>query len=98
MSVYDRILITGGGGMLAKAFGRLLPGARIFGRSELDLTASDDRIFPLFTEIQPAVVINCAAYTKVDLAEQEEKRATDVNGAAVGRLVVACNSFGAKLV
>lgn len=43
-------------------------------------------------------VINCAAWTDVDGAENEERRATAVNGDAVGELARACARHGATLV
>jgi dTDP-4-dehydrorhamnose reductase len=51
-----------------------------------------------FSQIRPAVVINCAAYTKVDAAEQNEPLANAVNGQAVGRLAALCRESGATLV
>lgn len=44
------------------------------------------------------LVINCAAYTAVDQAEQDEARATLINGAAVGILARRCREIGAALV
>jgi dTDP-4-dehydrorhamnose reductase len=43
-------------------------------------------------------VINCAAYTNVDLAESEEGAATRINGDAVRILAARCAEIGATLV
>lgn len=43
-------------------------------------------------------VINCAAWTDVDGAEEKEAEATAVNGDAVGRLATACAEAGSVLV
>lgn len=44
------------------------------------------------------LVINTAAYTRVDDAESDEPTATAVNGTAVGHLALACSRTGARLV
>ena len=43
-------------------------------------------------------VVNCAAYTAVDAAEEHEALANEVNGYAVGRLAERCDAVGAKLI
>jgi dTDP-4-dehydrorhamnose reductase len=49
-------------------------------------------------EVQPDVIVNCAAYTKVDAAEENEHLASAINGAAVEFLADAANAAGALLV
>jgi dTDP-4-dehydrorhamnose reductase len=44
------------------------------------------------------VIVNCAAYTKVDQAESEESVADAINGSAVELLAAAANDAGALLV
>jgi dTDP-4-dehydrorhamnose reductase len=66
-------------------------------RSDLDLTASR-LVSSIVAEHAPDVIVNCAAYTKVDLAEQEEARANEINGSAVALLADAANETGALLV
>lgn len=58
-------------------------------RSELDL-AVPDTVPNVLGEVGPEAVINCAAYTNVDLAEREEDLATLVNGRAVSVLSAWC--------
>jgi dTDP-4-dehydrorhamnose reductase len=66
-------------------------------RSELDVT--DSRLVgAAVREHAPDVIVNCAAYTKVDLAEQEEAAANAINGSAVELLAAAANESGARLV
>ncbi len=43
-------------------------------------------------------VINCAAYTAVDLAEEEEDKATLINGHAVAALADHCRAIDAQLI
>ena len=47
---------------------------------------------------RPEVVVNCAAFTKVDACEEDEERATAVNGAAVANVAAAAGRAGARLV
>jgi dTDP-4-dehydrorhamnose reductase len=100
MGLYDSILITGGGGMLGHALADLL-GARgsvkAMSRAELDVT-DDAALERVFTECELTLVLNCAAHTKVDLCEQEEAKATAINGRAVGKMAELCAQHGAFLV
>jgi dTDP-4-dehydrorhamnose reductase len=50
-------------------------------------------------EFRPAVIVNCAAYTKVDACEGEgREQAFAVNGAAVGHIAAAADRVGARLL
>lgn len=71
-------------------------GARFLGRAECDITDASS----VARAITPGVslVVNCAAYTNVDLAETEERAACAVNGAGVGLLADRCARVGATLV
>jgi len=77
------ILVTGGAGQLGTAFRKVLPEARYIDLADLDLTDLEGLAAGL-KEMRPEAIVNCAAYTAVDRAEQEEAMATTVNGAAVG--------------
>ena len=76
------ILVTGGAGQLGTAFRKVVPEARFVDLADLDLTRADQ--LATLAEIRPEAIVNCAAYTAVDRAEEEEARATEVNGSAVG--------------
>ena len=97
----DSIFITGGGGMLATALQQSLArrGMRphVFDRPNCDVT-DQQAVRGLFHRHRPTLVLNCAAYTKVDLAEQEADRAAKVNGEGPGFLAALCAEFGTKLV
>jgi dTDP-4-dehydrorhamnose reductase len=87
-----RILVTGAKGMLgtrvvAEAAGRGHD-VRATDLPELDLT--DARAVRDFVAgAAPDAVVNCAAYTDVDAAEDDEARATQINGDAAGHLAAA---------
>ncbi len=101
MSLYDSILITGGGGMLGHALADLLVsrGHRpvALNRQQLDI-ADPSAAKKAFVDYNPTLVLNCAAHTKVDLCEQEKKKADDINGRAVGNIASLCRASGAALV
>lgn len=66
-------------------------------RSDLDVT--DSRLVSAAVqEHAPDVIVNCAAYTKVDLAETQEAAANAINGSAVELIATAANEAGALLV
>jgi dTDP-4-dehydrorhamnose reductase len=79
------ILVTGGAGQLGTAFRRVLPGARFVDVADFDLTRAG-LLMSALADMQPEAIVNCAAFTAVDRAEQEEDLATEVNGTAVGML------------
>ncbi|RLB67084.1 MAG: dTDP-4-dehydrorhamnose reductase [Deltaproteobacteria bacterium] len=68
-----------------------------FSSSELDL-AQLDSIDPVVFDFSPEVIINAAAYTKVDACETDIERALLVNAEAPARLAVAARDCGALLV
>ena len=94
-------LITGAGGMVGTDLREelLSRGEEVVAltRNELDIT--DARVVSACVgEHAPDIVVNCAAYTKVDLAETEEHAANATNGSAVELLAAAVNEAGALLV
>ena len=60
----------------------------------LDLT----KLRTLFEQHQPAYIINCAAYTAVDKAEDEVEIARKVNRDGAENLARLCSEFGAVLI
>ena len=65
--------------------------------SELDIT-DRDAVFESMITIRPDCLINCAGYTDVDKAEDEQEKANEINGYAVGVLAKACREIDARLV
>lgn len=94
-----RIVVTGAGGMVGRF---LADQGRRQGRQVLALTSAQcDITDPGAPERFVAagdVVVNCAAFTQVDLAEANEERAYAVNAAGAGNVAQACARAGAKLV
>lgn len=77
----------------------LAHGERVFVATKADLDITDSRcIAECVREHAPTIIVNCAAYTRVDQAEQEEGVANAVNGSAVQLLAKSTNDTGALLV
>lgn len=94
-------LITGAGGMLGTDLRDELArrGEPVIALTRSDLDVTDARLVSAAVrEHAPDVIVNCAAYTKVDLAESEEGTANAINGSAVELLAAAANEAGALLV
>jgi dTDP-4-dehydrorhamnose reductase len=92
-----RYLVTGATGMLGADLVSALDGRSVtaLGRSELDVTDVD--------AVRAAVrghdvVLNAAAYTRVDDAETDEATAFAVNATGAGNLASAAAASGARLV
>jgi len=65
--------------------------------SDLDLNCTDE-IQSTITEFRPAVILNCAAYTKVDNCESEVETARLINSEAPAQLAAAARICKALLV
>lgn len=95
-----RWLITGANGMLGRDLHALLreedEDIVAVDLAELDITDRD--AVRHFTEtVRPDVIVNCAAWTKVDDAEEHEEAATRVNATAVGWLAEAASRWDSVL-
>ncbi|HQF47882.1 MAG TPA: dTDP-4-dehydrorhamnose reductase [Flavobacterium alvei] len=97
-----KILVTGANGQLGSEIKVLAPNYPNF-----NFIFTDIEDFPLdqsnviltnFNRIQPDIVINCAAYTAVDKAEQDTVVADAINHLAIATLASLCTESGARLV
>lgn len=82
-----RILVTGTTGQVGAAVARRFDAFATVIRADramLDLTAAPDRIAAALTRARPDIIINPAAYTAVDRAEDEPALAHQVNAVAPG--------------
>lgn len=95
-----KVLVTGAGGQVATALQRLQPAGvelTCLSQAELDITARDT-VRRRMAILDPDVIINAAAYTAVDKAEDEFDMAEQVNGEAPGYLAEAAYANGARLL
>jgi dTDP-4-dehydrorhamnose reductase len=86
------ILIAGAGGQVAHelAIAKSEHQFVALSKKQLDIT-DQEQINDAFNEHQPDIVINAAAYTQVDRAEDESAMAYAINRDAVFNLAQACN-------
>ncbi len=94
-----KILITGGGGQLAHDLKRVFSKEEVFAprREELDITRHKS-VAEVVGVFRPDVVINTAAFHKVDMCEEEPEKAFAVNALAVRHLARLSDQFGFILV
>ncbi len=82
---------------MARSLRERLPDARYLGREELDLLCVESVQERIVAE-QPSFIINAAAYTAVDRAEEDVERAWRVNAHAVKAVAAAARSLAAPLL
>ena len=95
-----KILITGANGMLAKEVReKFRKGNEIIATdvAELDIT-NEQGVMDYILKTKPDYIINCAAYTAVDKAEENYELADRINGDGPTNLAKAAKAAGAKLV
>lgn len=91
------ILVFGKTGQVARELARLAPDARFVGRDEVDLARPSELVAFLKTTRAQAI-INAAAYTAVDKAEEEAELARAINGASVGTMAEHAAARGLPFV
>ena len=95
-----KVAVTGAGGQVGFEMLRLADDhleVAAFDRRGLDIT-DEEQIERRLTECEPDLVVNCAAYTAVDRAEDEPAVAHWVNAEAVGSLGRTCARRGIGMV
>jgi dTDP-4-dehydrorhamnose reductase len=96
------ILVTGANGQLGQCLQQAASKDTLTewifcSSAECDIT-SESSVMAALSGHTPAIVINCAAYTAVDKAEDEEERAFQVNSQGVKILATACDTQGTALI
>jgi dTDP-4-dehydrorhamnose reductase len=95
-----RILISGQHGQISLELQRrlgILGELIVLGRDQLDLT-KPDQIRLAVQNVRPNLIINAAAYTSVDLAENEPKTAFAINAVAPGIFAEEALALGIPLI
>lgn len=95
-----KVLVTGTGGQLGRALMQSAPpGIEAIGtdRGTLDL-AEPAKVETAVARLAPDVIVNAAAYTAVDKAENDAEAAQAVNGDSVGSLARAARQAGARFI
>lgn len=97
-----KILVTGANGQLGLKIRDLSAGYKHFeyiytDLENLDITNQSD-LFNFFSENKPDLLINCAAYTAVDKAEDDSENAFAANSKAPYYLAQACKASNCKFI
>jgi dTDP-4-dehydrorhamnose reductase len=96
-----RWLVTGADGMLGTDLVSMLrrQGAAVTAmtRRDLDITDSAAVTASILAD-RPDVVVNCAAWTAVDLAEEHETAALAVNGLGAANVADGCAQVNARMI
>ena len=98
------ILVTGGNGQLALCMKDIVTifdhenTYNFYSKQEFDLT-NKEQMYSVFDELKPDVVVNCAAYTKVDDAEDNDgMKSFLINANGVCELTSLCRDYGTYLI
>lgn len=96
-----RVIVTGSGGQLGREFQVLASDFKqlafsFYSRSEGDISSLE--FLKKLEKSKADVIINCAAYTAVDKAESERKKAKEINADAVGRLGELASKIGSAFI
>jgi dTDP-4-dehydrorhamnose reductase len=94
------VLVLGGGGQVASAVVAAAPAHhQVVARTRAELDIGDrTAVARTLAETRPEWLINAAAYTAVDLAEDHRSEAIAVNDTAVGMLTAAASTAGCRLL
>lgn len=93
------VLLIGADGMLGRAVQAAVPtGVKVRPSTVADLDITDAAAVDTALAGELDWVINCAAWTRVDDAEEHEAEATRINGEAVGIIARAAARHGARVL
>lgn len=94
-----KVLVIGANGQLGSEFPAAWPDAEVIGltRADLDVTEAD-AVPRVIGDAQPDVVINTAAFHKVDSCERDPETSFRVNATAARNVAVAAQAAGAAVV
>lgn len=95
------ILVTGSNGQLGcemRRLGAVSPNRYLFTDvAELDIT-DEEAVMKTVCQQKPDLIVNCAAYTDVERAEDDPATADRINHLAAGYLALAARAVGATLI
>jgi len=99
----SNIIVIGGNGQLGQCLREVVetssaPVNYVFlSQKELNISNAE-QMKSVFDQYRPVFCINCAAYTAVDLAEEDQSNAFEINEYAVQRLSQTCATYQTTLV
>ncbi|MDB5416359.1 MAG: dTDP-4-dehydrorhamnose reductase [Rubritepida sp.] len=96
-----RILVTGQGGQLATGLAESLPGrgfeAMLVGQPDFEFD-KPETVLAAFAALRPEAVVNCAAWTAVDAAEDDEAGAFRANALGPALIAALCAEAAIPLI
>lgn len=98
-----KILITGANGQLGLALRKVLEGSPLgssviyASHADLDI-ANGEQLSRLIEDDGVTHIVNCAAFTDVDRAEENKADCTAVNNDALKKLAIAADNHGVKII
>ncbi len=96
-----KILITGGCGLVGKYLNLLLEKEKYnffsFSKEEMDITCKE-RVYEVFKEIKPDIVIHLAALTDVDFCEMNPEKAFKINTEGTKNIAEISDNFKSFII
>ncbi|MDE6145558.1 MAG: dTDP-4-dehydrorhamnose reductase [Muribaculaceae bacterium] len=98
-----KILVTGANGQLGIALRKIIQESKIAdstifaSREVLDITDADT-LARFIADNDITHIVNCAAFTAVDRAEEDKAACTAINSDGVKKLAMAADNYGAKII
>jgi dTDP-4-dehydrorhamnose reductase len=95
-----RVLLTGAGGQLGRALRQARPEwmeLTVLARGQLDITEKD-AVAQALAAAKPDWIVNAAAYTAVDQAEQERELAFHINADGAAYVAEAAGKYGSRMI
>jgi dTDP-4-dehydrorhamnose reductase len=95
-----KVLVLGAGGQVARAVARVMSDRHellVRTHAEVDITDAES-LDRALSQAKADWIVNGAAYTAVDLAEEEPARAAAINDAAVGTVAAAASRARSRLL
>jgi len=93
-------LVTGSNGQLGKTLRSITKNNKqfiYFDKDELDIT-KENKLQEVILKYEIKSIVNCAAYTNVDLAEAEKEKALEINSTAVLRLAKLGEKYNLRII
>ena len=90
---------TGIGSDIAPVYSGIADNSAVCSAAYIALDITDaDAVMAAIAEVKPDAVIHCAAWTAVDLAEEQEEKVRTINAGGTQNIADACKAVGCKMM